>query len=115
MLPALCGFEAEGMEFSKVSGVRTDALLSLYIDGQKCEQERGELQLADYGISGIPVFQISGRVSRLLYQGKEPYLKLDVMPDDGKEKKPSQRRQVFTRLFYFGGFDFQSRRFFLSI
>ena len=53
ILPALCGFEAEGMEFSKVSGVRTDALLSLYIDGQKCEQERGELQLADYGISGI--------------------------------------------------------------
>lgn len=86
ILPALCGFEAEGMEFSKVSGVRTDALLSLYIDGQKCEQERGELQLADYGISGIPVFQISGRVSRLLYQGKEPYLKLDVMPDHTKEQ-----------------------------
>ena len=38
-----------------------------------------------------------------------------ILPDDGKEKKPSQRRQVFTRLFYFGGFDFQSRRFFLSI
>ena len=86
ILPALCGFEAEGMEFSKVSGVRTDALLSLYIDGQNCEQERGELQLADYGISGIPVFQISGRVSRLLYQGKEPYLKLDVMPDHTKEQ-----------------------------
>ena len=86
ILPALCGFEAEGMEFSKVSGVRTDALLSLYINGQKCEQERGELQLADYGISGIPVFQISGRVSRLLYQGKEPYLKLDVMPDHTKEQ-----------------------------
>lgn len=58
ILPALCGFEAEGMEFSKVSGVRTDALLSLYIDGQNCKQERGELQLADYGISGIPVFQV---------------------------------------------------------
>ena len=58
ILPALCGFEAEGMEFSKVSGVRTDALLSLYIDGQNCKQERGELQLADYGISGIPVFHM---------------------------------------------------------
>ena len=68
ILPALCGFEAEGMEFSKVSGVRTDALLSLYIDGQKCEQERGELQLADYGISGIPVFQISSPASKALYQ-----------------------------------------------
>lgn len=68
ILPALCGFEAEGMEFSKVSGVRTDALLSLYIDGQKCEQERGELQLADYGISGIPVFQVSSPASKALYQ-----------------------------------------------
>ena len=81
------------MEFSKVSGVRTDALLSLYIDGQKCEQERGELQLADYGISGIPVFQISGRVSRLLYQGKEPYLKIDVMPDHTKEQVMEEIRQ----------------------
>lgn len=68
ILPALCGFEAEGMEFSKVSGVRTDALLSLYIDGQKCKQERGELQLADYGISGIPVFQVSSPASKALYQ-----------------------------------------------
>ena len=32
-----------------------------------------------------------------------------------KEKKPSQSRHIFTRLLYFGGFDYQSRRFFLSI
>ena len=35
--------------------------------------------------------------------------------EDGKEKKPSQSSHIFTRLFYFGGFDFQSRRFFLSV
>ena len=28
------------------------------LTGELSEQERGELQLADYGISGIPVFQI---------------------------------------------------------
>ena len=32
-----------------------------------------------------------------------------------KEKKPSYSRHIFTRLFYRGGFDFQSRRFFSSI
>jgi len=32
-----------------------------------------------------------------------------------KKKKPSQSRHIFTRLLYFGGFDYQSRRFFLSI
>ena len=30
-----------------------------------------------------------------------------------KEKKPSQSRHIFTRPFYPGGFDFQSRRFFV--
>ncbi len=64
------------MEFSKVSGVRTDALLSLYIDGQKCKQERGELQLADYGISGIPVFQVSSPASKALYQKNRQNLPL---------------------------------------
>ena len=91
ILPALCGFEAEGMEFSKVSGVRTDALLSLYIDGQKCEQERGELQLADYGISGIPVFQISRYAARALNQGIECSVTLDLCP-------LRKRDQVLTRL-----------------
>jgi len=28
-----------------------------------------------------------------------------------KEKKPSSSRYIFTRLFYCGGFDYQSRRF----
>ena len=81
ILPALCGFEAEGMEFSKVSGVRTDALLSLYIDGQKCEQERGELQLADYGISGIPVFQVSRFAAKALAKGKKVCAEVDFFPE----------------------------------
>ena len=62
ILPALCGFEAEGMEFSKVSGVRTDALLSLYIDGQKCEQERENCSLQ---ITEFPVFRYFRSAVRL--------------------------------------------------
>ena len=34
------------------------------------EQNTGELQLADYGISGIPVFQISSLMSRALDKGQ---------------------------------------------
>ena len=97
ILPALCGFEAEGMEFSKVSGVRTDALLSLYIDGQNCEQERGELQLADYGISGIPVFQISSPASKALYQKKQAELTINFLPDFSEDMLAQELQRRFSR------------------
>ena len=97
ILPALCGFEAEGMEFSKVSGVRTDALLSLYIDGQNCEQERGELQLADYGISGIPVFQVSSPASKALYQKKQAELTINFLPDFSEDMLTQELQRRFSR------------------
>ena len=85
------------MEFSKVSGVRTDALLSLYIDGQKCEQERGELQLADYGISGIPVFQISSPASKALYQKKQAELTINFLPDFSEDMLTQELQRRFSR------------------
>ena len=97
ILPALCGFEAEGMEFSKVSGVRTDALLSLYIDGQNCKQERGELQLADYGISGIPVFQVSSPASKALYQKKQAELTINFLPDFSEDMLTQELQRRFSR------------------
>ena len=40
---------------------------------------------------------------------------MNYLPTTAKEKKPSQSRDIFTRLSYYGAFDFQGRRFFLSI
>ncbi|MBO5068801.1 MAG: NAD(P)/FAD-dependent oxidoreductase [Roseburia sp.] len=42
--------------------------------------EQGELQLTDYGISGIPVFQISRYATRALHEGKKVYASIDFMP-----------------------------------
>ncbi len=81
VLPALCGFYAKGMQFSKVAGVRCDANLTLKIDGNTAATEQGELQLADYGISGIPVFQISSPAVRALYEKKSVTVVIDFLPD----------------------------------
>ncbi len=81
VLPALCGFYAKGMHFSKVAGVRCDANLTLKIDGNTVATEQGELQLADYGISGIPVFQISSPAVRALYEKKSVTVVIDFLPD----------------------------------
>ena len=81
VLPALCGFYAKEMQFSKVAGVRCDANLTLKIDGNTAATEQGELQLADYGISGIPVFQISSPAVRALYEKKSVTVVIDFLPD----------------------------------
>lgn len=79
-LPALCGFSCDGLNFKKITGVRCDATVASVIDGQMTEQNTGELQLADYGISGIPVFQISSLMSRALYKGQRVEVIIDFLP-----------------------------------
>lgn len=69
-LPALVQLRCEGAFFKALSGVRAQARIGLLIDGREAACEEGELQLTDYGISGIPVFQLSGLASRAVFGGK---------------------------------------------
>ena len=80
-LPALVPLVCKGNFFSKWAGVRTDAQITLLAKGEPLAREKGEVQLTEYGISGIPVFQISGRALRLLDQGILVSVILDFMPD----------------------------------
>lgn len=80
-LPALVQLQCEGSYFKMVAGVRAQAALALYIQGKRCAREEGELQLTDYGISGIPVFQFSRLVSRALYeQKKDIIVEINFLP-----------------------------------
>lgn len=65
-LPALVQLRCDGNFFKAISGVRAQVELTLYIDGKEASCEEGELQLTDYGISGIPVFQFSRLAARAL-------------------------------------------------
>jgi predicted Rossmann fold flavoprotein len=97
ILPALCGFAAEGMEFRKVSGVRCDAGLTLEVDGEERACERGELQLADYGISGIPVFQISSPAAHALYEKRRACVRIHFLPELSDQEVAEELRRRFRR------------------
>lgn len=81
-LPALVPLVCSGNPglCKKWSGVRMEGGVVLYVDGIAADRSRGELQMTDYGISGIPVFQISGTAVRALYDHKKVELELDLMP-----------------------------------
>ena len=60
-----------------MAGVRTDCKVTLWIDGMETASETGEIQLTDYGISGIPVFQISGMAARALEEKRKASVTLN--------------------------------------
>lgn len=84
--PALTALKCKGNTFKTWAGVRTEGKISLLIDGKVCKKEQGELQLTDYGISGIPVFQLSRFAIRAVKDGKKAELKVDFFPEGSKEE-----------------------------
>lgn len=80
MLPALVGLKGKGNYFSRWSGVRVFGKVSVQPKGMETYTEEGELQLTEYGISGIPIFQISRYVLAELQTQSTALLELDFMP-----------------------------------
>lgn len=80
VLPALVQVECEENFFKALSGVRTECNITLYNEERAILREFGELQLTDYGISGIPVFQMSSEISKRLNRKEQLYCVIDFLP-----------------------------------
>ncbi len=70
VVPALMALKAEGKYFNEIAGVRTDCNIKLFINNSIIAAADGELQLTNYGLSGIPVFQISRHAAYALKENK---------------------------------------------
>ena len=60
--PALTGCECVG-DFNKLKGVRTEAKVILKSAERIIAADKGELQFTEYGLSGIPVFNITAHMN----------------------------------------------------
>lgn len=90
VVPALTSLKCREDFFKGIAGVRTEAEISLLLrDGKPLKTERGELQITDYGISGIPVFQLSRTAGYLLKEAGELSVKIDLLPDLSSEELQS--------------------------
>ena len=78
-LPALVQLRCQEPFLKALAGVRTQAKITLQTKDNTYKEE-GELQLTDYGISGIPVFQLSGYAVRALQKQKALSVLLDFLP-----------------------------------
>ena len=60
--------------------------MNLYVDDVFAASDTGELQLTNYGISGIPVFQISRYAAKALYEKKQVTASIDFLPTMTEEE-----------------------------
>ena len=81
VVPALTALKCRESFFKAIAGVRADAIIKILPEQGEQIAERGELQLTDYGISGIPVFQLSRHAAYILQKQKELLVKIDFLPD----------------------------------
>lgn len=80
VLPALVQLRCREKFYKGIAGVRVQAKVSLYVEEQVAAEDTGEVQLTNYGISGIPVFQVSRFAARALYEKKPVKAVLNFIP-----------------------------------
>ena len=97
IVPALVQLQGKQSFFRELAGIRaeTDLILTVKnahippkqtgMNAVETYREHGELQLTDYGISGIPVLQLSRFATRALQQKKRVCVHIDFMPDTPME------------------------------
>lgn len=80
-VPALTSLALSEGFTKQWAGVRIKGKVSLYNEtGKLLAEDQGEVQMVSYGISGIPVFQVSRFAAVELAAGREVTLALDAMP-----------------------------------
>lgn len=97
--PALVQLKCREEYCRAVAGVRADGELHIFDGKKEIAVERGELQLTEYGISGIPVFQLSRTVNYRLPKGGELTAVIDFLPD----YSPQEYRALIRRRALLGG------------
>jgi len=84
-VPALVQLRCREDYLKAVAGVRADGMVQIYHEGECVACERGEIQFTEYGISGIPVFQISRIANYILRESKEVRVIINLLPDYSEE------------------------------
>ena len=98
-LPALVMLEGIGNYFKDWAGIRVDASISLYENDKYIDTEVGEIQLTNYGISGICIMNLSGRVARIIDNSNKASLRINFIPNiDNGYKYLEERYKLLPNL-----------------
>ena len=95
LYPSLCGLIPKDSKLKDIKGVRINAKASLYIDDEYISSEYGEIQFTTYGISGIPIMNLSRFVKPAIVEDKEVKVKINFFVTNEEEYEKSDNLEKF--------------------
>ena len=93
IVPALVQLKCKEKFFKQLAGIRMNAKISIIVNDNELANDVGELQLTAYGISGIPVFQVSRYAAKALCEKQSVSAVLDYFPTMNNEEFDSFMRK----------------------
>ncbi len=100
--PVLVQLMSDAPDLKKINGVRCQANVTAMVNDKKVASDYGELQLTDYGLSGIPVFNISRFLSKEIEEGEKSEVLVDFIP---QISQTSLEAFVTKRIFDLKGYE----------
>ena len=94
-LPALVPLCSDSSCLKRISGTRIMAIARFTINGKQMIEEYGEIQFTDYGLSGIPIFQISHGVISALKKGGKCDIIIDPFYDYSEEELADVLEKIY--------------------
>ncbi len=79
-LPALVQLRANAPFLKDWNGIRSDVKITLVANNEKIKEESGEIQLTNYGISGICTFNLSSLAARLIDKHQKVSVIINFLP-----------------------------------
>lgn len=79
--PVLVQLNLNSPFLKEVGGVRFNGAAAVVSQGRVLRKETGEIQLTDYGASGIPILDLSRVAGECFLDKREAFLELSLLPD----------------------------------
>lgn len=101
--PALVQLTSGSDYFKQLKGVRAKGRVTLAVKEKKgaeaeiIDSEKGEIQFTETGLSGICIFNLSGRANRSLHEKKQCSIIIDLFPEIEQEEFREMMKTRFSR------------------
>ena len=96
--PSLVGLQTNFELSTKIQGVKKEALVTLYVDGQKDKEIFGDLLFTKYGLSGFSILDISQFAVLPLEYYQDVQLSINLFPNKNRNEVLGMIESLFKNL-----------------
>ena len=96
--PSLVGLQTDFEQSSKIQGVKKESLVTLYVDGQKECEIKGDVLFTKYGLSGFAVLDISQYAVEPLNLYQSVQVAINLFPNKNRNEVLGMLESLFNSL-----------------